>query len=245
MQGGQRVRPEWQLLACLQRRREWIRQVPSERQRPLHERPQPLRRHLLAGRVDRREVGRRGDAVEVVRPDGELVPLQLPAQADTRPRLQALLEPGLVEPDGGDLIALVGDPRLHDRQVAPGSPDRDTPHFARDRGLLLGEQVGDSPLGDGRLVSERPVLEQVPQRAQAELRQLLAQRRADSRERVDRLLHALRPRRPRQARPARRPVPACEREHRGQSRKERCRPRTRRTRRFRGRRAHRQPARAA
>jgi hypothetical protein len=65
----------------------------------------------------------------------------LPAQAHSRPGLELLHEPGLVEPDGDDLAALVADPRIDDRQVSSRAAHRDRTHLAGDRGLLLGQQV--------------------------------------------------------------------------------------------------------
>ena len=93
-----------------------VRKVTHVRQRLADQLAQLLDRHVLARRVDRSEVGRRRGPVEVVRADGELVSLELAAQAHAGPGLQLLGQPELVEPDGGDLAALVGDPRLDDRE---------------------------------------------------------------------------------------------------------------------------------
>ena len=93
-----------------------VRPVTHVRQRLADQLAQLLDRHVLARRVDRSEVGRGRGPVQVVRADGELVSLELAAQAHARPGLQLLGQPDLVEPDGRDLAALVGDPRLHDRE---------------------------------------------------------------------------------------------------------------------------------
>ena len=125
---------------------------------------------LLAGGVDRREVGGRRDTVHVVPADRELAPLQVAAQADPRAGLEPVLEPCLVEPDGGDLAGLVGDSRLHELKPA-GALDADAQHLAGDRRLLLAEQVGDRQLGRRGLVPAGPVLERVPDRPQPERRE--------------------------------------------------------------------------
>ena len=217
-------------------------------QRPLHERPQPLRRHLLAGRVDRREVCCRGDAVQVVGAHLEAVALEVATEAHMRPGLQLRLQPGLVEPHRDDLAALVTDPSVDDRQVSPRSPHRDRPHLARDRRLLPREQVCDRPLRDRLLVAVRPVLEQVADPAQPELRELLLQRRPDAGERGHRPLRALGSRSPRQPGPARGRVLSGEASGHlaslGSVAATRRR-RTRRTRRFPALRARRPPGRAS
>ena len=74
VQRDERVRAQWQPLAHFQRRRQCVGQVARERQCPVDQRPQPLGRHLLARRVDRREVGGGRDPVQVVGADGKLVP---------------------------------------------------------------------------------------------------------------------------------------------------------------------------
>ena len=202
MQRDERVRTQGQPLAHLQGRRQRIGKVACVRQCPLDKRPQPLRRHLLARRVDRREVGGRGDTVQVVGAHLEAVALELAAQAHVRPGLQLLLEPRLVEPDRDDLTTLVADPGVDDRQIPPRSPHRDRPHLARDGGLLPREQVGDPPLGHGGLVPMRPMLEQVAEAAQSELCELLLQRGPDPGKRRHRPLRVLGSRRPRQPGPA-------------------------------------------
>src|SRR5881396_2172697 len=110
----------------------------------------------------------------------------MPAQPNMRARRELLREPRLVEPDGRDLPALVGDPGLDDREAPPrpahGRPD----DLARDRDLLLaGEQVCDPHLLGGGFVPVRAMLEQVGDRPQAELGQPLRHSRADTLEDVD------------------------------------------------------------
>ncbi len=93
-------------------------------------------------------------------------------------RLELVLQPELVEPDRVDLPASVADPGLDDRQP-PQLPYRGADHIALDRHLLLGEEVGDATVGDGGLVAEGPVLEQVADRLQAEPGELAPDLRAD------------------------------------------------------------------
>ena len=165
VEGGERVDAERELGSDTGRDR--IGMVVRVRQRLRHELAQLFDGDVLARRVDGREVrGGRG-AVHVVRADGELVPAQLAAQAHARPGLELVGEPDLVEPDRGDLAALVGDARLDDREPAPGAAHRGADDRAADRDLVLGgEEVGDPHLRRGRLVAERSVIEQVADRAE-------------------------------------------------------------------------------
>ena len=114
-------------------------------------------------------------------------------------------EPRLVEPDGGDFPAVVRDPRLDDREPRPRSAHRRADDLAGDGDLLLArEQVGDPHFVGGRLVPVRAVLEQVCDRVQAELCELLGDGRPHSGQRLDAPGEPLGPwERPR-ARPARR-----------------------------------------
>ena len=124
------------------------------------------------------------------------------AQADVRARRELLREPRLVEPDGRDLPAVVGDARLDDREPPPRSADRRADDLARDRDLLLaGEEVGDPHLLGGGLVPVRAVLEQVGDRAQAELAQPLRHGRADTGKRVDAAREPIGPRKAARAGP--------------------------------------------
>ena len=141
---------------------------------------------ILGRGIDGREVGGRRGPVEIVRAHVELVAPQMPAQADVRSRRELLREPRLVEPDGRDLPAVVGDARLDDREPSPRAADRRADDLARDRDLLLaGEEVGDPHLLGGGFVPVRAVLEQIGDRPQAELAQPLRHGRADTGKRVD------------------------------------------------------------
>ena len=71
-----------------------------------------LRRHLLARRVDGREVGGRGDRRSGRRSGRRTRSASAARAAAPRARLQLLGQPGLVEPDRGDLAAAVGDASL-------------------------------------------------------------------------------------------------------------------------------------
>ena len=106
-------------------------------------------------------------------------------------RVAASLPARLVEPHRDDLAALVTDPRVDDRQVSPRSPHRDRPHLACDRRLLPRSRSAIGRSGDRLLVAVRPVLEQVADPAQPELRKLLLQRRPDAGERGHGPLRAL------------------------------------------------------
>ena len=168
----------------------------------LHELPQLLHRHLLAGRVDGREVRGRRDAVQIVRTHVELVPAQLAAQAYPRSGPKLVLQPGLVEPDRGDLVALVGHAGLNDCEPSRGTAQFHALHLAGDRGLLLGQQVCDPPLRDRSFIAVRCVLEQIPDLAQAELGELPFHDRPNAVQRVELLFEPLGSRRRTWPRPA-------------------------------------------
>ena len=129
----ERIRAQRQAFTGLQLSRKRIRNVAREDECALDEAAQPLRRHLLARGVDGSEVRGRRDAVQVIGAHLEAVALELTAQPHARPRLQPLGEPGLVEPDCPDLAALVRDPCVDDREVAPGPSHGDAPDLSRDR----------------------------------------------------------------------------------------------------------------
>src|SRR5205823_11498669 len=116
MQRGERVGPLREPGGDLDRRGERVRVVARVVERLPDQLTELLDGDLLARRVDGCEVGRRGGAVYVVRADRELVAPQLPAQPDACAGLELVGEPDLVEPDRGDLAALVRDSRLDDRQ---------------------------------------------------------------------------------------------------------------------------------
>ena len=76
-----------------------------------------LGRDVLARVVDGHERLRAGDGGELVGADGERPAPERPDQPDTRPGLQLLGDPGLVEPHGADRVRLVHDGGLDDRQA--------------------------------------------------------------------------------------------------------------------------------
>ncbi len=83
--------------------------------------------------------------------------------------------------------------RLDDGEAPARTANRRANDLAGDRDLLLaGQEVGDANLLRRSLVPERPMGEQVADRAQAELGELLRQRRADAGERPDAVLEPLR-----------------------------------------------------
>ena len=103
-----------------------------------------------------------------------------------RPGLELLLQPRLVEPGRADLAASRPRPRASGSAAGrgrgaatPGAPPCDQ-HF------LVAEEVGDPLLGRRPLVAARPVLEQVADRLEPELREPLLHRRPDAGQRVDR-----------------------------------------------------------
>jgi hypothetical protein len=186
----ERVARDRKLEPGAQDRGQQVADVVGVRQRRLDERAQSLRRHVLARRVDRREVGGLGRLAEVVALDDEVVAAPLPAQADVRPRLKLVREPLLVEPHGVDVPALVLDARGDDRQSARAALSH-AAHDARDRRLVLAEELGDLELGSGRLVAKGCVTEQIADRAQAELAEALRNGDADSGQDVQRALEPL------------------------------------------------------
>ena len=111
MERVQRVGAARQAFPLFQRRRERVGLVRNELEGAVGKGAEPRRRDLLAGRVDRRQVGGGGRTVQVVRLDVERVPAELPAEAHTRPGLELVLQPVLVEPDGRDCAAVVRDGR--------------------------------------------------------------------------------------------------------------------------------------
>ena len=100
-------------------------------------------------------------------------------RADPRAGLEPVLEPCLVEPDGGDLAGLVGDARLHELEPA-GALDADAQHLAGDRRLVLAEEIRDRQLRSRGLVAPGPVLERVADRPQPERCEPLLDGRPDA-----------------------------------------------------------------
>ena len=212
----ERVGAAGQPLARLERGGQWIDHVACVVERLPDHIAQLLDGDLLARGVDGREIGRRGDAVHVIGANGELAALQVAAQPDPRAGLEPVLEPCLVEPDGGDLAGLVGDAGLHELEP-PRSLDADAQDFAGDRRLLLAEQVGDRQLGRRGLVPAGPVLERVPDRPQPERREPFLDGRPDAVQCLEPELEPLGPRRAWEARPLRRRLCAGEAAQSGQA----------------------------
>ena len=104
------VRTKRQCLAYEQRPGERLSRVARELERLGVEIPELLLRELLARRIDRCEVSSGAVALEVVRGDGESVPVRASAQPDARAGGQLLRQPRLVEPGRLDLAGVVGDP---------------------------------------------------------------------------------------------------------------------------------------
>jgi hypothetical protein len=106
--------------------------------------------------------------------------MEAPAQADARAGRELRRKPLLVEPDRVDLPRTVVDARANDREPSAGTAHGHVAHNALDGNLLLGEEVGDSALRDGRLVAPRRVRQQIVDRLQAELAELARDGRADA-----------------------------------------------------------------
>ena len=221
----QRVGAARQALSLLQRRPGAGRaRSATSSSAAVGERAQPRRRDLLAGRIDRRQVGGGARTVQVVRLDVELVPARAAPRSRTRvPGCELVLQPLLVEPDGRDRAALVRDRRRQDRQPPARASQRDAAHLADDHRLLLAEEVDDAALPDGALVVAGAVLEQVADGARGRASAAAGDPRPDPRERVERLLQPLRPRRPAQARPRLGLVHGCKRRRARHSAEYRCR----------------------
>src|ERR687896_766660 len=204
MECYERVAAQGQAALGPERGRERVGPVGRVRERRLDELPQLRGRDLFAGRIDGREVGGRAAAVQVVGANLEAVSVRRAAQPDVRPRLELLLEPGLVEPGGGDLAAAVCDLSRQDLEPAASAPQRRPHDVALDHDLFVaaeGEQLGDAPLGGGVLVPPRPVVEQLADALEAELREPPAQRRADARQGLEWRLEPLEPEAPARGRP--------------------------------------------
>jgi hypothetical protein len=113
-----------------------------------------------------------------------------------RAGLQLFLQPRLVEPGCGDLTAAVRDLRREDLEPAAAAPQRRPHHVALDHDLVVAaerEQLADAPLRRRVLIAPRPVVEQVADALEAELREPLAERRPDAGERVERRVQSLGP----------------------------------------------------
>ena len=123
----------------LQLGRQRVGQVARRWQRPLDEPAQPRRRHLLARRVDRarsrRSPRRRSGRTSA---PGSRCASAGRAAARACPGCSFSSSQAWLNQTADDLAALVADPRVDDRQVAPRPAHRDRAHLAGDRGLLLG-----------------------------------------------------------------------------------------------------------
>ena len=175
-----------QLEAWAEHGRERIGHGARERKRLVDERAQPLRRQLLAGGIDGGVVRRRESVTEVIGPNLELASLKAATQANRRSRDELCHEPLLVEPDRRDVAGVVVDPCPDDREPSPGAPYGHVLDDARDRHLLLGQEVGDPALGCRRLVPARRVAQQVVDRVEAELSQTASGSRPHSPQGVER-----------------------------------------------------------
>ncbi len=194
------IRAGRQPFLCLDRGRHRVDDLPRVLERLADHLAQLLDRDLLARRVDGGKVRRRRAAVQVVRLDREVAPLQVSAQADLGSRLEAVHEPGLVEPDRGDLAGLVRDAGFD--QLHPAAPlHPDASHLPGDRRLVLAEELDDRPLRGCRLVAARAVLEGVPDRPQPKRGKAFLDGRPDTVERVERELQPLGPGRTGETRP--------------------------------------------
>ena len=207
--GEERVALQWQPLARAQLRGQRIEVVDDVAERVRDEGADALRRYLLARGVDRREVRGRLALPHVVGLHVEAVATRLAAQAHVCPRPELLLEPRLVEPRRRDGGGAVRDPRRDDLQP-PAPPGADVQHLPGDRNLLATAERRDRDLLNGRLVAVRPVLEEVADRVQAELRELALQGDAHARQRVELPVEPLGTRTGARGRPGRRRVQAGE-----------------------------------
>ena len=202
VQRAQRVRARRKPLGRAQSCGKWVPLLAGDVQRGGHELADPLRRQVLGRRVDRGEVGRSRLAVQVVGLDGEAVAPERSAQPDSRPGLELLGEPSLVEPGRLDLARAVRDAGLDEREPSARPPETHAAHLAGDRHLLLGRHLGNRPLGHRQLIAMRPMLEDVADRAQAQPVELLRHRGTHPRERLHSPLEHVGARRHAWARPA-------------------------------------------
>jgi hypothetical protein len=139
VQRRERVEPKRQRLRRAHRRRQRVPEVPRVNERLFDEAAQPRGGHFLARRIERREICRRGRAVQVIRLDVELVPAQLAPEPQPRPGLQLVGKPRLVEPDCRNLTAVVADGSLEHREPTARRPQGDPAHLAGNHRLLLVE----------------------------------------------------------------------------------------------------------
>ena len=207
---GERVAFQRQLLALAQLGRERVVDVAETGERGVDDAADGLRRDLLRGRVDGREVGGGVRLAEVVTADVETVAAELPAQADPRAGPQLVGEPRLVEPGGGDGRAAVVDARGDTDPPPAQRPLGHVQHLACDDDLLALAEIGDPDLVGRGLVAARPVVEDVADAAQAERRELPRGAGPHARDRRHGELEPLGTGRSRGARPLPGLVQACE-----------------------------------
>ena len=172
----ERRRPLGQALARPEPARQRLNRLPFQLPCSLDELAKPVRGHPLGGGIHGRQplgadVGGGHTGGHLVGRDDEAVaPARVrPAvQHHSRAARQLVHHPRLVEPDGLHRAALVDDRRLNDRDSTAGA----APRYAsdvRDHGrLLAGREGRDEPRLAAVLVTERQVLEQVPQGADPE-----------------------------------------------------------------------------
>ena len=208
--GGERVALERKPLAFAQLRGQRVGDVRRERQREIDDAPHARRRDLLRSGIDGREVGGSARLAEVVRARLEAEAAELAAHADLRSGHELVGEPRLVEPVHADGVGAVVDARDDPRPPAAHRLLLGPEDTSGDDALLAVAQRRDLHLVGGRLVAARPVLEDVPDGREAELRELALDRRADAGQRVEAELEPVGARRTRQQRPPFRWVQACE-----------------------------------
>ncbi len=182
----ERVGAEWETALDPDASGQGVATCPGVGEDTLDETPDRLLGEVGRRRVHGCEVGSRVRLSEVVRLDLEPVAVRLPPDPQPRPRAQARLEPGLVEPGRPQLPGRVGDVGGEDVQPSPTPRARASDDHVEHR-LLLAEQLRDRALGDRALVAPRAVREQVPDGRDAETSELATHRRPDPIEAVDRL----------------------------------------------------------
>ena len=180
-----RVRAGRKPLGDEQRRRHVVAEIADELERLRVEIAQLLLCEVLGCGVDGREVACLHVAVQVVRRDGEAMPVRAASNPDRRTGDELRLEPRLVEPRRLDLTGLVGDPRGEDLQPA-APPTRRRAHDPLDDRLIVAEQVTDPLDRHGLLVPPGTLPEQVLDRCQPQAYEAFRHRRTDAVQRLDR-----------------------------------------------------------
>ncbi len=184
MDRHERVRAGREPLRDEQRRRHVVAEIADELERLRVEIAQLLLSDVLGGGIHRGEIGCLHVAVQVVRRDGEAVPVRATSNADRRAGDELRLEPRLVEPGRPDLAGLVGDARGEDLEP-PAPPARHRAHDPLDHCLVVAEQIADPLDRRGLLVPSRTLPEQVFDHAQSEACKALGHGRTDTVQRLD------------------------------------------------------------